>query len=175
MIFYHVDRSMRLLGEETINPTPYVNDTLYGSIFHNLSVHGNLYFRDWNTPDVQRDIEITLEYIRSVKFPHLPSRFQSIFASKTLKECEFWINKFGIKEYNLVILESENYTELDCSWITPQPEMEVNLQTRCAPYSLGAMCDIANMYWSGEKTNTPIIEVLIPLPCKVIKTKRVTI
>lgn len=175
MIFYHVDRSLRLQNKNIVELSPYVSETLYGSVFNNLSVHGNLYFRDFNKLSIQRDIEMTLEYVRVVKYPHLPSRFQSLFASKTLQECDFWIKQFGIKEYNLVTIECDDYFCFDCSWITPQLGMVVNLPTRCSPFSLGAMCDIANRYWSGEKSNTPILETLIPLPCKIIRTQKITI
>lgn len=172
MIFYHIDRTCQLLNQSKIDLTPFVTENLYGSVFNNLSVHGNLYFRDLNFLNISRDIELTLEYVRVCKYQSMPSRFQSIFASRTIEESAFWIKFFANNvPFGLITIDTDNYQIFDCSWITPQPGMVSDIQTRCKPYSLGAMCDIADAYWSKKVSNKPIMEVLIPLPCKIVKTE----
>lgn len=175
MIFYHVDRLMRI-SEPIIELSPYETDTLYGSVFNNLSVHGNLYFRDAICLSFERDIEMALEYVRVCKYPFMPSRFQCVFGTQSIKETEYWVKQFSIKNfYNIIHIDTDRFYPLDCSWFTPQQGMIPNVMTRCKSFSFGAMCDMADKYWSGTHTNTPLIEVLIPLPCKVdfIETKKV--
>ena len=172
MIFYHIDRCCRLLNQTKIELSPFETKVLYGSVFNNLSVHGNLYFRDLDRLNISRDIELTLEYIRVCKYPSMPSRFQSLFASRTIEESTFWIKFFpNNAPFGLTTIDTDNYQIFDCSWITPQPGMIPDIQTRCKPFSLGCMCDIANAYWSKKVSNKPIMEVLIPLPCKIVKTE----
>lgn len=172
MIFYHIDRCCSLLNQTKIELSPFETKVLYGSVFNNLSVHGNLYFRDLDRLNISRDIELTLEYIRVCKYPSMPSRFQSLFASRTIEESTFWIKFFpNNAPFGLITIDTDNYQIFDCSWITPQQGMNPDIQTRCKPFSLGGMCDIANAYWSKKVSNKPIMEVLIPLPCKIVKTE----
>lgn len=173
MIFYHIDRTSNLLPKQKmIEPFHAQDNLLFGSVFDSLSSHGNNYFRYLGVPDLNRDIEITLEYIRAYRYSQYPSRFQSLFASRSLQEALFWTKYHPAdRPLNLITIETDKFNFFDCSWITPQDGMldGLNIKSLCRPFSLGAMCDIADCYWSKKQTKKPIIEVLIPLPCKIIK------
>lgn len=174
MIFYHVDRFQSLNNIANLDYCLKSNTQPYGSIFNELSSHGFNYFVRNDKTDLFSLYEIVLEYVRVLKYSNMPSRFKSLFASKHLNDTLFWVSYCcnANQPFNLVTIESNNYVELDCSWFTMQNNTHITIPSNINPKSIAAVAEIANNYWRGLKTNTPINEVLIPLPCKIIKIKK---
>ncbi len=173
MIFYHIDRTCKLTAQSEISFVKKDFSKPYGSIFDNLSKHGFQYFSSDESLNYSKEYEIILEYVRAVKFPHLPSRFTCLFASKDRETALKWAcnNSINNAIFNLVTVEADVFYAFDYTWFTPQLETQIVIPACCAKNSIGSICELANNYWSGAKTNTPLIEILIPLPCKIIKSE----
>lgn len=169
MIFYHVDRLKSINACGTLE-IPIQNPSLpYGTVFGSLSQHGNNYLLSPQNLNFSREYEMTLEYIRATKFPHLPSRFQCLFASKSKEEAIDWAKQFCATEqfFHIVEIECDKYFEFDYSWLSSNQISDI--QFTGPIQSLAFYFDIANQYWKGNKTHTPKLEILIPYPLKVIK------
>lgn len=62
-----------------------------------VTEHGNGYLLNAKQPaqDVSGAIELIFEYVRRARFPHAPSRFESIFAFESLPEARHFMRVFG--------------------------------------------------------------------------------
>lgn len=165
MIFYHVDRcaSLDSIGELSFIPVNKIVDLGF-----NISSHGlNHFYR--NKADWSEIYELALELVRQRKYPSLPSRFECFFAHETKENAFKWAMRYLKPDaiFQIAEVDSDNFYKLDSSWFTPEHGI-TNLNLQSNPLTLSSACEIADNYWAGKMTNTPNIEVLIPLPCRII-------
>ena len=116
--------------------------------------------------------EIALEYIRSLNFPNLPSRFQCMFGCETIEDIKIWEKFFsstGSSKFNIVKIKTPHVFLGDANWFN-QKGLQYFCQTsEFGNISFASYCYFANKYWSGLMTDNPQKEVLITLPCQVIE------
>lgn len=181
MLYYHVDRYNQLNKLETIYPYAVVKENPIFKFFTYLSSHGAFYLnRDVKHPASVMN-ELILEYVREHFFSNRTSRFQSFFASVTKEQALEWAkyfkkygkdinDKYNIKKYNIVTIESTNAFIGDAAWFSKLEDIETNLHFFSSlsnivePNSVAEKIEAAFKYWNGEFTNNPLPEVLIPLP-----------
>ena len=163
MVFYHIDRNKTLkLG--TVFPFPILQDVEIKKTFPELSQHGAHYLLQNENAERSVLCEWILEYVRATKFLNMPSRFKCFFVTKTEKEALKWADYWNCKDYNLVEIKSNNFFELDCSWFSdPQPAIFT------CPTATARIYEEAVKYWSGQRSDTPRLEVLIHYPFEVIR------
>ncbi len=172
MIYYHIDRTCSIqIGNLDFSrkSTP-----PFGASFSHLSRHGYNYFAGQSDSNNSREWEFALEYIRATKYPNLPSRFQCLFATSSEKDFRQWLHYFFQypSPFHMVKIESDSGYEFDASFFTGAKLSDFPFTLQSHPTSLGAMCEVADHYWAGEKTAKPFLEVLIPLPCKVVEIEK---
>lgn len=165
MIFYHVDRcnSLHSIGELSFIPVNKIVDLGF-----NISCHGlNHFYR--NKADWNEIYELALEFVRQRKYPQLPSRFECFFAHETKETALDWAMRYlkPDAEFQIAEVDTEVFYKFDYSWFTPEQGI-THIRLQSNSLTLSAACEIADNYWSGKKTNTPKIEVLIPLPCRIV-------
>lgn len=107
-----------------------------------------------STNSVQIDLQV--EICRQNYFPDKPSRFKSIFAVKQLSDLKLWSNILSINPSSAVFeieYDPASSAELDASFllggIDADPIKYLTMQYK---------------YWSGEMSDSPLPEILIPLP-----------
>ena len=194
MRFYHIDRDKTLKSGLLL---PYATPKCHPaySLFPTISQHGVHYLLHDVSKYVRNEYgenklvldpdtllnEWMLEYVRATIFPQIPSRFQCIFASKSIELLKNWINYWNIQDCNIAEIEAEKYFELDATWYTSFKKIEQNLNSLTTfkqfitRYSSVPMLEAAQRYWKGELSTHPQLEVLIPLPCQVIKVESYSI
>lgn len=170
MVFYHVDRR-RNINECGKLEIPFKSLLLSGITFDSVSCHGNNYLYQPQSLNFSREYEIVLEYIRTLKFPKFPSRFQCLFASKTKEEALEWAKKYCTPEefFQIIVIQSDIFYEFDYSWFSPEKGQVLPAVIRSEINSLAFYMEIAYQYWSGNKSFNPRLEVLIPYPVDVVK------
>lgn len=114
-------------------------------------------------------IDFIFELVRQAKFPHMPSRFQSLFAVKELSDFYAWSGLVNDITPNSQLFELDVPDEtprLDAYFLkggivfNPDP-------SSCYFHSLAAQSyDLAIKYWSGESSDHPQYEYLVSLPLK---------
>ncbi|MEG1354140.1 MAG: DUF2441 domain-containing protein, partial [Malacoplasma sp.] len=94
--------------------------------------------------------ELILENIRIKDYPEMPSRFSCLWVAKSLEEASIWFNHFS-KEKNLklITLESTNDAVKVDSKFIPLPHDSLKVKE-----------EKAHAYWSGQKSEAPMIEYL---------------
>ncbi|WP_148203482.1 DUF2441 domain-containing protein [Sodalis glossinidius] len=140
------------------------------SIFNSgASYHANNYFFNYQINLVQSEerfgatIEMLLEERRRNSFPEKPSRFQSLFVCKSVRDAA-WFRGFSKSPIDTPIFEIHALT----GW--HRGDMRL-LNMNCTPVELSYRLDL---YWKGMTDQTsegtpPFWEILIPLPAKVGK------
>lgn len=98
-------------------------------------------------------IEAIFEQVRRADFPHLPSRMQSMFSWCSLTDARMFR---GDLENNFAIYQVES----ESAFVG-----DMNLVYLSASV-IGAY-ELSMKYWSGEKTKSPLLEAVIPLPVVV--------
>lgn len=94
-------------------------------------------------------IETIFEQVRINEFPHRPSRMQAMFAWSSLKDA----SRFRGSAENHLIYQVESSSAFVA---------DMNLLHLGG--SLVGAYEYAKKYWSGNKSDNPNLEVLIPLP-----------
>lgn len=102
-------------------------------------------------------IEATFEYIRQIKFNNLPSRFESVFACKTLEEALKY--KQGYRE----VSSAKIYK------ITGDLVFEADMNLLKMGHCILGNYTMAEKYWNGEVSENPFMEVLLKGNVKVIE------
>lgn len=174
MKFYHIDRHCSLtIGEAFPYLTPPA--LAISKIFPVVSRHGVSYLFHNAFDYVCMIDELVLEYVRYTMFPKIPSRFQCFFASKTVEEAQQWATFWNLEHYRIAEIETDRFYELDCSWFTDTAKTGALLTAytqNAKVINNGANARIfeeAVKYWSGQRSDHPRIEVLIPFPFSVVK------
>ena len=96
--------------------------------------------------------ELAMERVRSERFPHLPSRLYSLYASRSLEEAHSWAGFFqrlGRTVYSIVLLEVDG---------------SVFDGDACNCFDgVGDDSDLENAlrYWQNAPTEKPVIETLV--------------
>lgn len=167
MKLYHVDRSNNLFEGKVINLfNDYTLTGEYGEEIcdrvkllytEGISEHGDRYLFDGKYPDWI--FECYLENMRLQLFPHCLSRFQSFFALS----CEYvdpFLSKLNIHKDSVQIFEidSENCFPYD-----------MNIIDKLISPGVGVTQYHAYRYWSGDRSECPLIEYLLPLPITIGK------
>lgn len=101
-------------------------------------------------------IDVFFELVRRIRFPSLPSRYESFFAWETEEEAKvFAAKKWKQGEANIFVVESDNCCKLDMS-----------LLTLGNTYIEGFY--FADKYWNKGQSDRPIWEYLLSFPVRVI-------
>ena len=145
MTFYHIDRD-KTLKTGTVMPHVITNYSI-SKIFSDVYEHG-LHYLFHNEQDTRSVLcEWILEYVRVTLFPKMPSRFKCLFATKSRDEAIVWA------QYSRKICIPN-----DSPYLLPT---SVDLS------STAILFEKAVKYWSGQRSDIPRLEVLIPYPCQV--------
>lgn len=154
MYAYHIDRTSSDLyrpGDNlTASPvfTKYEEtDSLLNEAFNNkLTRHGQQYLTNPVNPNSPWDnfYETIFEYERKIKFPNLPSRYQSFFAIETLDDLELWkdiLKLQGNEHIWKIHVNEKNVLKTDASWFNIKDFDQSVLRIS---YN-------ASQYWLGKK------------------------
>ncbi len=177
MIFYHLDHAGTLAEGQVISPGPV--STLFPDI--QLSQFGQgILLRDpvaiasssYNEINTH-NLELHAENIRRALFPDLPSRLSSFFTVGSMEDLLLWSAVFPLSPASRVFEIEYNgpLHEFDAVFLhgftIPRPGVPLDLnqhqrdiqQTQTWLYR----------YWTGERTDHPMPEVLLPLPVTIGK------
>ncbi|RGD76380.1 DUF2441 domain-containing protein [Faecalicoccus pleomorphus] len=193
MKLYHIDRSNQLkenkviqLNKNFVNSDSEINN-FFNSLFPSgISHHGEFYLNDYCTfpPSeictyyLQHDIneigihatECYIELFRKAYYPHLPSRFTSLFALENIEDISLWPELTQSKYRIFEIEYTEKIYKFDASFIkavVSQINGENN-QTQISFCPITVLNEI-NKYLSGKLSDTPQPEILLPLPVTIGK------
>lgn len=178
--FYHIDRKgtlevdkrVELLKDYTQQPLIIVPDLiekqklvdrLNGLYPDGISYHGVQYLL--NSCLITKDnfgkpttytfsnpmMEAIFELVRSSEFSHLPSRMQSMFCWQNLNDLKRFHDD---SKHKIFEIETDNYFVGDMNLLLLGGQIIHAIE-------------FARMYWSGERSKDPHLEVLVPLPIKV--------
>lgn len=172
MKFYHIDRDCSINKTGRIFPYETPQKNPISKIIPAISQHGVHFLLHNESHLISVLDEVVLEYARTALFPTMPSRFQCLFANKSIAEVKKWANYWNLRKYQIVEIESDKFYELDCSWFTDTAQTGALLDS----YSdrniihneaVARIFEEAVKYWGGERSNIPRLEILIPLPFRV--------
>ncbi len=124
-----------------------------------LSSHGNQYLGNYYDPDEVNNeflIEFGIELIRRLKYPNLPSRYQSIFGCLNIDDALTIKNNQFRGEGDIYIVSCNSYFVADMGLLN---------QSR----SILGLEIIGNKYWSGNVSSNPFYEVLMKPPVRIIE------
>jgi len=126
------------------------------------SSHGENYFlKPVPATDTSSSIDFSLELFRRAFYPHLPSRYSSVFACEELAGAE----KFRSLIINQFPEAAIYEIECDSSSVHRGDMKLLNNLTTTLVYA-----ERLDLYWRGKTVNAdPFWEILAPLPVKVIK------
>lgn len=166
MIAYHLDRCQTLKANSEIHLLNTHADPLNATVklygFDMVSHWGKQIY-DFHLNRVVSlehlnsfQIDLTAETIRQSFFPDAPSRLKSLFAVRKLSDFKLWKKHLPISPESHIYeveFDSSKYIELDASFLKGG-----------VGYNPFIMNAALMKYWSGQKSNSPLPELLIPLP-----------
>lgn len=172
MKFYHVDRDFSITNIGHVFPYATPPKNPISKIIPAISQHGVHYLLHNEPHFVSLLDEVVLEYARLSLFPNKPSRFQCLFATNSIEEAQKWIKYWELNKYQIIEIESDRFYEFDCSWFTDTSKTGTQLNSYLERNvihneSVARIFEEAVKYWGGERSNTPRLETLIPLPFQV--------
>lgn len=176
MIAYHLDRD-HVLHENSFLTLKNTNAStncdsiqLYGlnsvshwghAVYDYLNNQGQNY--DFSTA-INIQIELNAEIIRQNYFPEKPSRFKSLFAVKHLEDFKLWEKFLPVNSDSVIYevkYEPTQCAALDASFLKGNVGLSPLQQTE----------DLIK-YWKGIRSSNPLIELVIPLPVKILHRVR---
>ncbi|QBX23685.1 hypothetical protein Javan146_0008 [Streptococcus phage Javan146] len=111
--------------------------------------------------------ETFYEYERRLNFPDLPSRFQSMFATKSIEDLKMWLPTFQARNIPFFIWKIDTLDskviELDSNFLAGGDVF--GLQT----FSPVLTSFMASKYWNGSMTDNPKKELLVSPKIKFIE------
>ena len=101
--------------------------------------------------------ELIFEYVRLSLFSEKPSRYQAFFGFERPED------RTKVAAFNssdpIYEVEVQNYSKHDMNWlVNPTSELSIPM-----------IMMLAEKYWSGKKTENPIMEILFLPPAKVLR------
>ena len=171
MFVYHIDRTKSLYINQVLSlENSFELNDIFNIYNNSLSAHGINYLAQNISNDIPSFIwEIATEYVRILKYPQYPSRFQCLFAVENLEQLNCWKSFFGNSTFQIVKLECTKAYKFDANWITKPGSFNNYFKTnKFNNISFAAYCYFADKYWSGQPSSSPYWELLVELPCKCI-------
>lgn len=156
MNLYHLSRFPEVIWQ--VGSTYEPNKNFLNPLTNKLSLHGERYLKDPNynalhSPNASSAIiELAFEQIRALKYNDHPSRLSSMFAFENKQDISSIME--GVLEARVVKISAENFRLYDMRWTSIAHLMGGRTIQENALLA-------AERYWSGEKTNMPIMEALI--------------
>lgn len=162
--YFHVDRGRQLAVGRTLGTGPYIVETRAGQSkvfqekFRALSYFGSRYVAPMDPNFVG---EHFFEAMRSGHFPHMPSRFQSVFGTRRLEDAVAFMQRYPAgptcpPPYWVWRVEAAEAVELD---------MELMQGQIVFPHTY----DDAMDYWNGHHSEKPLLEALMKPPVRVLE------
>lgn len=171
MIVYHIDRTCLITKGQMLSTVNNYNlENIFDVYNNSLSAHGIQYLTKNPKNNIDSFIwEISVEYVRLLKYPNYPSRFKCLFAVEDLVQLQKWENFFGYSSHKVARIECSKYHKFDAMWITkPGVFFDYVKTNKFNNVSFASYCYFADMYWSGQPTSNPLWELLVELPCKCV-------
>lgn len=163
---FTVDRSGTLEEGQIINLVKYRDVEPHEVQIHvdslfpdGVTSHGERYILSNNAPaaGVNEIIELLFEYVRRSYFPSRPSRFQSVFAFKNIKQVESFRKEYGTSDSLIFEVESDVAFKADMRLLTLHGTLLV-------------LSYWAHRYWNGiPGGNNPVWEYLMVPPVRVVR------
>lgn len=124
-----------------------------------VSAHGESYFLRNREDNISGpNIELYFEYVRRALYPTRVSRFQAMFAARSLPEAEAF--RIRLKAPEAPIWE-----------VHADDSLAVNMNLLIENNSILVKSYFAGLYWKGEAgpDTSPVWEVLLKLPVRVLR------
>ena len=114
--------------------------------------------------------EFAFELIRQHHYPNLPSRFQSIMACSTEAEANEWAHLLGanLRQYPVKCSPSIKRVEYSTAFKGDSYWRDCMMSPGGPIFSPGLLYSCAHNYWSGKRSQSPRIELVIPLPVTIL-------
>lgn len=175
--YFHVDRLCRLSSGQIITSSKEATDhqtpraQMMQDLFPNgVSRHGVEYFIESGHAQPNADtngmIEMIAELMRRLKYPQRPSRFQSLFAWQTLEDAHRFAGPSKLPR-------PDNANPAFAVWEVDTMGPGETFASDMKLLSLGACWLDAfihiDAYWHQDYSSDPFVEVLLPLPVRVIR------
>lgn len=135
---YYPDGLSHFGKDYLMEPVRYERVNNYGYISHVMSV--DAYF----------------EFVRRLRFPHQPSRYQTFFAWETLDEARAFNNFKAQGKGEIFLVTAERYARLDASWLV------------IGNFYIEGIY-FAEQYWLGHPNDKPSWEYLLSFPVTILK------
>lgn len=187
MIVYHVDRSGMLQEEQELILCKDIPDIELPEFEHEpykFDILQHLFAEGVNPSHTQNylqshvssfdhvnlmQMELYFEFVRRSFFSCRPSRFQSLFALRSLTDLDLWPELCQSSSAQVFEIKCPDTMFIgDSSFLRGGP---VFLPEGMVFYTPSFLFDYACRYWAGDTSDTPRWEILIPFP--VIIGKRI--
>lgn len=199
MILYHLDRqntfpsdvNKQLLFPDKMNNIPEAHLFFQNIYPHGISRTGIRYLNSFEiqTTTLKQSqqtcenfriytIEYAFEIVRLLHFPHLPSRFTSLFACPDASSIKDWYerlknNQMDASNASVKVIETSGTTfTADTRWRDAPLILETDNKQQLQIFNPFAYHELAKQYWSGKPydDNIPHIEILCELPVMVLES-----
>jgi len=167
-IFFRVDRVNKYpAGSEICLRPPSGIPEDFAGIANKFSPQGysshgiNYFINPVMITEKNSAIEFSLELFRRAFYPHLPSRYSSVFACDKYENSDAFRRSIADEFPEAGIYEIEGDETL-----SHRGDMSL-LKNDCTTL---VFADLLDLYWRGETVNPePFWEIILPLPVKVLK------
>ncbi|MFG6319568.1 MAG: DUF2441 domain-containing protein [Clostridia bacterium] len=170
MIAYHIDRTATLVPNQNIDLVKNIQlDNILDIYNNSISKHGLNYLNQCSNSATW---EICLEFIRLNYFPNYPSRFQSFFGVKNLKDAQYWYGYFADSttiKMNICKIQCSKAFEFDANWLNFTNSTFNHSTFNFNNESLAHILNNCYKYWNKEKTENPMNELIIVPPVKILE------
>ena len=113
-------------------------------------------------------IELTAELVRSAYFPQYPSRYESLFAVRSIQDFYQWpelCDRESFQNARIFEIEAPNETHgFDSKWLRGGISRGISNARFYIAHASAYCFDFAYKYWSQVPSDSPRWEYLIPLP-----------
>ena len=178
MILYHLDRSAALHEGQQINYVCF-DDPLFGELSHFGShilsfAKGSSFLlsvNEFQSFANTYNLEIRLEEIRKKNYPRYPSRLKALFCVKQIRDLFPWSEFFPLtKDSRICEIEYDGpLFEFDARFLRGRAVQDLLNPIPGADLINQLMKTSADLekYWSRTLSDTPLFELLVPLPVTV--------
>ena len=115
MFVYHIDRANSMSINQVLSlENGFDLDDIFNIYNNSLSIHGIRYLSQNIFNGLPSFLwEIATEYVRILKYPQYPSRFQCLFAVENLEQLDAWKTFFEKSNFQIVKLECSKIYKFD--------------------------------------------------------------